>query len=116
MTTRHSAAALQSMADALLRAKGMKAEHARDVATVLVEGDLLGHTTHGLALLAAYLGELEAGSLRTHGSYRVLNERGATALWDGERLAGPWLTRRAIGDAIDRAERLGSGTVVIRRS
>ena len=63
MTTRHSAAALQSFADALLRAEGMNAEHARDVAAVLVEGDLLGHTTHGLALLAAYLGELEAGAV-----------------------------------------------------
>jgi len=116
MTGRYSADSLRSMATALLGAAGMDPEHARDTADVLVEGDLLGHTTHGLALLAAYLGELETGALRRRGAYRVVNERGASALWDGERLAGPWLTLRAIEDAMARAEHLGAGTVVIRRS
>jgi len=104
------------MAAALLRAAGMQAAHAKDVAEILVEGDLLGHTTHGLALLAPYLAEIESGSLRTAGSYRVVNERGASALWDGERLPGPWLTLRAVDDAAERALRYGTGTVVIRRS
>jgi LDH2 family malate/lactate/ureidoglycolate dehydrogenase len=84
---------------------------------VLVEGDLLGHDTHGLALLAPYLGELENG-LDGAGTeaHRVLNERSATALWDGGRLPGPWLTLRAIDEAIERAQRCGTGTVVVRRS
>src|SRR4029453_10618868 len=58
----------------------------------------------------------EAGRMRTSGTFQVVNERGATALWDGCRLPGPWLTLRAIEDAIERARRNGSGTVVIRRS
>jgi len=113
---RYRAEALRTMAAAMLRARGMQDAHASDVADVLVEGDLLGHTTHGLALLASYLAELEAGKMRTQGTHRVVNERGATALWDGERLPGPWLTRRAIDDAMERAQRFGSGTIVIRRS
>ena len=46
-----------------------------------------------------------------------IGRRGArpSALWDGDRLPGPWLTRLAIDDAIERA-RCGTGTVVIRRS
>ena len=116
MTVRYPAEALRAMAAALLRAGGMQEEHARDVAEVLVEGDLLGHTTHGLALLAPYLAEIESGSLRTAGDYRVVNERGASALWDGERLPGPWLVLRSVDDAAGRARRFGTGTVVIRRS
>lgn len=116
MTARYAADALRAAAMALLRATGMQDEHARDVADVLVEGDLLGHTTHGLALLAPYLAEIESGSLHTSGTYRTVNERGASALWDGERLPGPWLTLRAVDDAAERARRFGTGTVVVRRS
>jgi L-lactate dehydrogenase len=116
MAARYAADALRRAAAALLGAAGMDATFARDVATVLVEGDLLGHDTHGLALLAPYLAELESGSMRASGSYCVIEERAAAALWDGERLPGPWLVLRAVDDAIERAQRCGTGTVVIRRS
>jgi L-lactate dehydrogenase len=94
----------------------MDVELARDVAAVLVEGDLLGHDTHGLALLAPYLEQLQGGTMNRSGCYRIVNERASTALWDGDRLPGPWLTLRAIDDAIDRAQRFGAGTVVVKRS
>ena len=116
MAPSYPADGLRATAAALLRAAGMQGEHARDVADILVEGDLLGHSTHGLALLAPYLADVESGSMRTTGSYRVVNERGASALWDGERLPGPWLTLRAVDDAAERARHCGTGTVVIRRS
>ena len=116
MVLRYRADALRSTATALLGAAGLDADAARDVAVVLVEGDLLGHDTHGLALLAPYLAELEAGSMRPRGTWRVLMERPATALWDGDRLPGPWLVLHAIDDAISRAQRCGAGTVAIRRS
>ena len=59
---------LRDAARALLAAAGMDEPLARDVADVLVEGDLLGHDTHGLALLAPYLAELEAGRMARQGS------------------------------------------------
>ena len=116
MAARYAAGALRVGAANLLVAAGMDAGFANDVAEVLVDGDLLGHDTHGLALLAPYLAELEAGTMRKSGTYSVLSERNATAMWEGERLPGPWLTLRAIGEAIERAQRCGTGTVVIRRS
>ena len=116
MAARYAVDELRAAATALLVAGGMDSDFAADVGAILVEGDLLGHDTHGLALLAPYLAELEAGRLRGRGTYRVLNERAGTALWDGDRLPGPWLTLRAIDDAVVRARRCGSGTVVIRRS
>ena len=47
---------LTTFALQLLQAAGLPPDKAQAVAEVLVEGDLLGHTTHGLALLAPLLG------------------------------------------------------------
>jgi LDH2 family malate/lactate/ureidoglycolate dehydrogenase len=113
---RYPTQALQEFARDLLIGAGLEHDMASVVAEVLVEGDLLGHDTHGLALLASYLREIDAGTMTTNGRHRLIEERAASALWDGHRLPGPWLTRLAIDDAIDRAVKCGTGTVVIRRS
>ncbi len=113
---RYAAPALLDCARALLARAGVAAPIAADVAEVLLEGDLLGHDTHGLALLAPYLAELERGAMRREGDFAVVNERPAAATWDGRRLPGPWLVRRAVDAAIDRARNYGTGTVVVRRS
>ena len=113
---RHAAADLVAWAQALLQAAGLDAALAEDVAEVLVEGDLLGHDTHGLALLAGYLGEIDTGSMTATGGPDVLAERSVVATWDGRRLPGPALVRRAIDWAAPRAREHGSATVVIRRS
>ncbi len=113
---RYATDALQAFAHGLLISARLERQIASVVAEVLLEGDLLGHDTHGLALLASYLAELETGTMTRSGQHRVIEERAASALWDGDRLPGPWLTRLAIEDAIERARRCGTGTVVIRRS
>jgi LDH2 family malate/lactate/ureidoglycolate dehydrogenase len=113
---RHGARALADFARALFVRAGMRDDIARDVADVLVEGDLLGHTTHGLALAAPYLGELEKGSMTKAGEPTVVAKQPATQTWDGGRLPGPWLTLRALDAAIAMASTQGTGTVVIRRS
>jgi len=115
-TVRHSADSLVAFARALQERAGVRADIAGDVAEVLVAGDLLGHTTHGLALLAGYLGEIEKGSMAKDGAPKVVNERAAAQTWDGGRLPGPWLTLRALDVAAAMAATHGTGTVVIRRS
>jgi len=114
--TRYDAKALREFAQALLDRAGVRVDIARDVAAVLLDGDLLGHTTHGLALLGLYLEELEHDRMAKHGAPEVLNRRAAAELWDGRRLPGPWLTLRALERASAMARELGTGTVVIRRS
>ena len=113
---RHDARALARFAHALFARAGMRDDMARDVADVLVDGDLLGHTTHGLALAAPYLAELEKGSMRRPASRRSSTRRPAAQTWDGGRLPGPWLTLRALDAAMAMASTQGTGTVVIRRS
>jgi L-lactate dehydrogenase len=112
----HDADALRGFADALLRRAGVRDDIARDVADILVEADLMGHTTHGLALLPGYLGELEQGRMKKSGEPRMLHAATAAARWEGERLPGPWLALRALDAALAMATAHGTGTVVIRRS
>ena len=114
--SRRSAEALVASAHALLQASGVRDDIARDVAAILVDGDLFGHTTHGLAQLAGYLAELESGAMRKEGAPTVVASRPASQAWDGHRLPGPWLTLRALDAAIAMAVTHGTGTVAIRRS
>ena len=114
--SRYAAEALVAFARTLLERAGLDGEMARDVGDVLVTGDLLGHTTHGLALLAPYLAEIEKGAMMKTGEPLVVNARAAAQTWDGRRLPGPWLTLRALDTAASMAATNGTGTVVIRRS
>ena len=113
---RFAADALIAFATALAERAGVRTDIAHDVADVLVTGDLLGHTTHGLALLGPYLAELEKGSMGKSGEPSVVNSRPAAQTWDGKRLPGPWLTLRALDAATTMAATHGTGTVVTRRS
>ena len=113
---RFDAEALCDFAAGLAIEAGLDEDMANDVAEVLVEGDLLGHDTHGLALLGPYLGEIDKGAMAKHGTPDVIAERASVATWDGVRLPGPYLVRRAIDWARPRAREHGSATVSIRRS
>jgi LDH2 family malate/lactate/ureidoglycolate dehydrogenase len=99
-----------------LEAVGLDRDMAACVAQVLVEGDLLGHSTHGLALLPGYLAELEKGGMARSGEVVALAERACVATWDGGRLPGPWLVQQALAWARPRAQMYGSATITIRRA
>jgi L-lactate dehydrogenase len=113
---RYSAEALTDFAASLLQKAGLEPAPAEAVARILVEGDLLGHDTHGLALLAPYVKEIENGTMTRTGAPEVLSDRGGSLLWDGRRLPGPWLVLSGIEALAPRARQYGSATLVIRRS
>jgi len=116
MTPRYDANQLIEFAAALAERAGLEADKSRAVAEILVEGDLLGHTTHGLHLLPLYLAHIEQGKMACSGSPQVVTDYPSAILWDGMRLPGPWLTRRAISEAVGRAKTQGICSVVVRRS
>lgn len=110
---RFAAADLHRLAEGLCAAAGLEPPKAAVMAEVLVEADLLGHATHGLALLPRYLGDIESGAMKRDGAPEVIRDRGATLAWRGLRLPGPWLVRQAVDLAIERAATYGSCTVAI---
>lgn len=116
MPVRYNAQSLVNCAVALCLEYGMSDACAHDVATVLTEGDLLGHDTHGLMLLKSYLDAVKKGHMQKSGDYKELSTRPAVANWDGDYLPGPHLTLRAIDTATSMAKTYGTGNVVIRRS
>src|SRR5258708_48949 len=104
---------LLATARALLGRGGLPDERALVVAKVLLEGDLLGHTTHGLDLLPRYLQELDEGRMARTGDPDTLRDAGGALTWDGRHLPGPWLVEEAIGTARERLAQPSLGTVVI---
>lgn len=116
MSIRYSADSLVDFATRLCTHLGMDGAFARDVASVLVEGDLLGHDTHGLQLLNPYLDALGKQAMLGRGEVDVIASRPAVACWDGHYLPGPYLTLRAIDTATKMAEQYGTGSIAIRRS
>ena len=116
MTERYAAEALIDYAEALFAAAGLEADKAALVAPLMVEADLMGHTTHGLQLVAPYLAALADGSMTAAGAPEVLSDRGPVVVWDGRRLSGVWLTATAVDLAVERARQYGTCTVSIRRA
>lgn len=114
--SRFDVAALTSFARDTLMKVGLPAEPAESVARILMEADLLGHATHGLALLADYVEEIEQKRMAVDGRPAVLADRGAVATWDARRLPGTWTTELAIAEASKRARQFGLGAIALRHS
>ncbi len=106
---------LTAFARELLTSAGLPSSRAEVVARILVEGDLMGHTTHGLQLLGPYLKGIKDNSLLLDGEPDVISSRPVAEVWDGKHLPGPWLVERAFDTAAAMALQFGTGTIVIRR-
>jgi L-lactate dehydrogenase len=114
--SRFCASELTHFAAALLSAAGMAVNKAEPVAASLVNADLAGHATHGLALLPWYLDAIDSGSVTLDGTVEVINDSGACVTWNGRGLPGAWLIGRAIDLALERVGTHGLVTIVIGNS
>src|SRR5258706_6359374 len=86
----------------LMQAQGLPAGQAEAVAGKLVESDLLGHRTHGLAMLPMYLERLSDGRIARNGEISVVADHGSTFSWQAHRLPGAWVMNQAIAQAVTR--------------
>lgn len=100
---RYDVVALRDFARDLFLAAGLSPNHAGPVAFYLVEADLMGHDTHGLALAPWYLQHIADGTVACEGEPETISDRGAAVAWRGRWLPGAFLTVRAIDLAVKRA-------------
>lgn len=114
--SRFKVADLIEYATSVLKHSGLDEVRSRIVAEILVEGDLMGHYTHGIRLLVPYIEELKSGGMKREGNPEVINDTGAAVTWDGRYLPGPWLMNRAIKEALERMDNHPAVTLVLRRS
>ena len=113
---RYSVDSLIHLAGALFAAAGMDDDKAHCVARLLVTGDMLGQRTHGMALCAPYLAQIDEGLMNINGEPEVVRDTGSVLVWDGRYLPGPWLVSRALALAAERVAAHGVVSCVIRRS
>lgn len=116
MTNTYNADELIQFATDVAIKTGLDTDKAKIVAEILVDGDLMGHTTHGLQLLTPYLAAARSGKMRMTGTPEILADRGSALTWDGNFLPGPWLVVQAMEAAFARIATHPVVSVAIRRS
>ncbi|YCI06150.1 Ldh family oxidoreductase (plasmid) [Ensifer sp. D2-11] len=86
----------------LLKATGLREDFAEDMSHIMVESDLMGHRTHGLAMLPTYLDRLMKDLIRKDGDITVVWETASTLNWQAHRLPGAHVVRRAMRSLYDK--------------
>ena len=116
MSTRYEAESLKTFAAKLMVHAGIDPEKTDIIAEILLEGDLMGHTTHGLQMLVPYLKSMEAGDMQLTGQPETIRDTGNNMVIDGQYLPGPWLVCHALDWAAERMTEHGVVTMAITRS
>src|SRR5499433_272871 len=113
---RVAAAALATFIKRAFEAAGLRSEDADVVANLMVEADLRGSDTHGVIRLPLYLRRLKAGGVKARPDIRIVRERPAAALVDGDNGIGHLVMRFAALTAIEKAKGAGVAWVGARMS
>ncbi len=101
--------------DALARV-GLPEADAATVAALMAEADLQGSDGHGVMRLPQYVRRIEAGGVNVRPDIRVVEERAAMALVDGDNGMGHLVMTRAAEIAIAKARTAGVAWVGTRWS
>ncbi len=107
---------LRAVTADLFERAGMPAEEAAFMGECLVDADLRGVHSHGTRHVVRYVRSLLKGEWNPRPTFRVVRERGATVLLDGDAGAGHLIGRHCMRLAIDRAREFGTATVSVRNS
>lgn len=97
-------------------AAGLPEDDARQVASLMVEADLQGSDGHGVIRLAPYIRRIRAGGMNLRPDIRIVEQRAATALLDGDNGMGHLVMSRAAAIAAQKAKACGVGWVGARLS
>lgn len=114
--SRISAARLREFASRAFQAAGVPADDAATVADLMVQADLSGSDSHGIFRLPHYIRRLRAGGVNTQPRIRVVQEKAATALVDGDNALGHLVMKYAAEKAIEKAKGSGMAWVGVRGS
>jgi uncharacterized oxidoreductase len=106
---------LQELAETILGKLGAPPATAALVASSLVDGNLVGHDSHGVRRLAPYAEFVRAGQVDPTATPEALTPDGATAVVDGQLGFGQPAARLATEVAAGLARTHGTGAVAIRR-
>ena len=95
---------------------GVSSEDARITTDVLVQANLRGIDSHGVARLARYVNGLRDGVMVAQPEEKVLVETPTTVTLDAGAGLGQPVAHRAMSKAIEKAQEYGSGFATVRNS
>lgn len=101
---------------AVLERLGMPPAIAELTAELMVQTDLRGVDSHGVAMLPKYLEWIRAGFILPAAEPKVVRDEGPTALVDGQQAMGHYTATAAMELAIAKARAYGVGFVAVRNS
>jgi L-2-hydroxycarboxylate dehydrogenase (NAD+) len=91
-------------------------EEAKTAADVLLQADLRGIDSHGVARLSGYVRLWEANRINTRPVIRIEYETPSTAVVDGDGGLGLVVAPRAMEIAMQKAKQVGTGWVAVNNS
>lgn len=100
----------------ILLALGAREDEAEATARVLSEGDVRGFSSHGLLRLPYVVRGIRRGTIRLNVRPKVVQERVAIAILDGDYGLGHFVASEAMKLAIMKARQAGIGAVGVYRS
>ncbi len=115
-TVRIDVEPLKSFCAEALERLGVSAEDARVAADVLVQADLRGIDSHGMARLSRYVTGIQQGMMKPRPNPKVVRETPVTATIDGDAGLGQPVSRMAMRLAIAKAREDSLGFVAVRNS
>ncbi len=95
---------------------GLPEEGAKAFAEVLVEAELEGLRSHGLARLPLYTAQLERGGLNPRPEMHLSQVRPGLLLLEADGAPGPWAALRAVSALVPVAKEQGIAAVAVRRA
>jgi len=115
-STRVSAEALQRFIQSTFIDQGLPEADAAHIADLMTEADLQGSDGHGVIRLPQYVKRIQAGGINKHPDIRIVQERAAMAVVDGDNGMGHLVVSRAVDIAIEKARTSGVAWVSTRYS
>ncbi len=110
------AARLTQLLSSILEHAGAEPERARVCAEHLVAANLKGHDSHGVGMAPSYVNWIRAGKLDPNVRPKVIQDRGAVMVVDGQFGLGAPVARETTEMAIARAKQIGVACVALRNS
>ncbi len=93
----------------LLAAEGVPSPIREVEAEVIAEADLMGVPSHGVRMLPGLVSALREGRVRKDPQLKLLHERPATCVLDGDNGPGRYVSVCAMQHAVERARLAGAG-------
>ncbi len=108
--------ALQNFVKEVFTQMGCPENEAAEASEVLVNADLRGVDSHGVARLHGYIRLWEEGRINAKPNIKIVHETPSTAVIDGDKGLGLVVAPFAMRIAMEKAEKVGTGWVSVKNS